>query len=341
VAAWLGRPDVTQLHIDWLIERCLACEGIPAPVTRASGEPVPDEEVVAGVAGWCGSLPVRVGNAAKDQVQVDGAGFAADAVWALVRHGGRRRSEAHRAVADLADEVLRQPRRRSGGIWELREPVDGTSADIGRWLLFDRTLRLSRVHEPWARRRRRAWRQGRDEVRRRVLGSRLPSGAVPLVYGGDAADATGLLLVVLGLVDDRSPDAAAIVDGTIAALGIGDPVRVLARYPASVDDGFEGDTGGFVPVSWLAVSALARIGRRADARALADRLCESLPGLQPEVLVDGVALGNLPLVWSHAEAARALYLLRLADVRARSGRAGAGAWQLARALRARRRRPAP
>jgi hypothetical protein len=337
VAAALGRADITQHHVRWLAQRCLACEGVPVPVVRTSGEPVPDEVVVDGVAGWAGSQPVRTGNAAKDQVQVDGAGMAAEAVWALVRTGAGLGHRAYRSIAALADRIVAEPRSRSGGIWELRTPIEGTSADIGRWLLFDRARRLSLLHEPWARRRRASWREQEEAARRRVLMSCLPSGALPLVPGRPGADAAGLLVVVLGLVDGRSPDAARIVEGTLAELGIGQPVRALTRYPSDLDDGFEGRVAGFVPVSWMAVSALAQIGRIDEAEALADRLCGSLPGLQPEVVDGDVPLGNTPLVWSHAEAARALYLIRVARLRGRVGGAGVALWEVGRALRARRR----
>jgi GH15 family glucan-1,4-alpha-glucosidase len=337
VAASLGRGDVTSAHVDWLTRRCLSCEGVPVPVVRTNGEAVPDEVEVRGVAGWAGSRPVVVGNAAKDQVQVDGAGLAAEAVWALVRSGAGLARPAYRAIAALADVVADRAIEPSGGIWELRTPVEGTSADLGRWILFDRAWRLSWVHQPWARSRRARWRAAGDEARRRLLGARLASGAVPLVYGEPHADATGLLPVVLGLLDRRCGVAGEIVDGTLEELGIGDPVRGLARYSREVADGFEGDVGGFVPVSWLAVSALAQLDRVEEASALADRLCEVLPALQPEILDGETPLGNLPLVWSHAESARAVYLLRLAQLRRRYGRFGAGAWQVARGLRARRR----
>ncbi len=338
VAADVGRAEVTKRHVRWLTHRCLSCEGIPVPVVRASGGPVPDEVEVEGVAGWGGAQPVRVGNAAKDQVQLDGAGFAAEALWSLVRSGAGFGHAGYRAMAAVADHVAARPVGPSGGIWEFRTPIDGTSADVGRWILFDRVRRLSRLHEPWARARRARWREHEDAARQRVLAARLPSGALPLEYGGLDADAVGLLPVALGLLDHRSSAAASLVEGTLAELGLGTPVRAVARYSSDVDDGFDGKVGAFVPVSWLAVSALAQLDRIEDARALADRLCEALPGLQPEILDGDEPLGNLPLVWSHTEAARALYLLRVAELRRRYGRHAVVLWEVSRALRASRTR---
>jgi GH15 family glucan-1,4-alpha-glucosidase len=335
VAALLGRPEATRGHVDWLLDRCLGCDGVPTPVTDVFGEPVPPERELAHVAGLAGSKPVRVGNAARDQVQIDGAGFVAEAVWTLAVTAGSLRRDAYRAVADLADHVADLPVAPTAGIWELREPALVTDADVGRWLLFDRALRLCRVHQPWAHGRRRRWQRARGEAEARLVSSLLPSGALPVVHGRTEVDGAGLLLVVLRLLDPDDPRAARLVDATIEALAIGDPVVALRRYSAGFDVGFEGLESAFVPVSWWAVSALARLDRADEAHALADRLCEATPGLQPEMLDPGGdgALGNVPLVWSHAEAARALYLLRLADLRARWGGPGAAAWQGARVVR--------
>ena len=343
VAALLGRPERTHRHLGFLLDRCLSCEGVPVPVTDVAGEPVPPERELPHVAGLAGSRPVRVGNAAGEQVQLDGAGFVAEAVWVLLATGGGYRRDAYRVVVGLADHVAARPPEPSAGIWEQRERSAVTSADVGRWLLFDRALRLRRWHEPWAWRRRRRWQRALDEARSRLVASLLPGGVLPLDHGGTDPDGAGLLLVVLGLLDRRDPRAHRLVDDTIEALGTGgDPSTALRRYPPWVQVGFQGTESAFVPVSWWAVGALARLDRGAEAHALADRLCGAIPGLQPEMLdVEGDgSLGNTPLVWSHAEAARALYLLRVADLRARWGPAAAAAWQGHRVVRQAARRAA-
>jgi GH15 family glucan-1,4-alpha-glucosidase len=209
------------------------------------------------------------------------------------------------------------------------------NADVGLWLLFDRALRLQAVYEPWTAGRRRRWRAALEQARGRVFEDLLPDGGLPLVHGGTDPDASGLLLVVLGLLSRRDPKAHRLVDATIDALGVGDPVVALRRYPPTVDVGFEGVEPAFVPASWWAVSALARLDRAEQAHGMADRLCQATPGLQPEMLdpLGAGGLGNTPLVWSHAECARALYLLRVADLRARWGGPAAGLWETARAGR--------
>ncbi|MFN2505365.1 MAG: hypothetical protein ABR540_14265, partial [Acidimicrobiales bacterium] len=90
--------------------------------------------------------------------------------------------------------------------------------------------------------------------------------------------------------------------------------------------------------SWWAVSALAAVGQVDQARARADELCRVLPRLLPEEVDPATlaGLGNVPLVWSHAEAARSFYLLDAADRRRRHGAASLWAWRLARYLKLRR-----
>ena len=104
-------------------------------------------------------------------------------------------------------------------------------------------------------------------------------------------------------------------------------------------DDFSGAEGAFLPMSFLAVTALATTGRTTKARERLDRLCAGLPRLLSEEVdpQTGRLLGNSPLVRSRAELARALYVLDAAEREQRSGTAGLWAWRLHRYLRLRRR----
>jgi GH15 family glucan-1,4-alpha-glucosidase len=127
----------------------------------------------------------------------------------------------------------------------------------------------------------------------------------------------------------EDPRAAQLVDGVIGRLGSG---PFLYRYPPGGDDGFAGREGAFLPVSFLAVTALATIGRVHEAQRRLDALCAALPRLLSEEVdpQSGRLLGNTPLVWSHAELARALYVLDAAQRRRRWGEPGLLAWRLRR-----------
>ena len=139
------------------------------------------------------------------------------------------------------------------------------------------------------------------------------------------------MATISGLVS--GPRGRRLVTGTIDALEVGSFVR---RYPPT-DDGFDGVEAAFVPASWWAVTALARVGDLAAAEARADDLCATLPALQPEEwdVERGEALGNTPLLWSHMEAARALYTLQRERVRRRYGGIALAAWTVARFVRLR------
>ena len=142
--------------------------------------------------------------------------------------------------------------------------------------------------------------------------------------------------VVFGLLDGRDARAARLVDAVVQALEV-EPY--LYRYPPDAGDDFAGSEGAFLPVSAWVVTALAATGRVRQARERLDALCAGLPRLLPEEVdpLSGEGLGNVPLVWSHVELARAVYVLEAAEREERFGAAGLWAWRLVRYVRMRRR----
>ena len=252
---------------------------------------------------------------------------SAPAQWSACEGIRDRQSES--GAADRACRATAAP---TSGIWELREAQALISADIGRWLTLDRAIWIARGWRPRARRGH--WKRARGAVRERVLAALLPDGGLPQAYGGTSPDASALMAVIFGMLGPRDPRAGRLVTATLRHLEAG---PFLYRYPPGGDDGFHGREGAFVPVSWWAVAALATVGRVDQASRRADDLCAALPRLMAEEVdpLSGESLGNAPLVWSHAEAARALYVLDAAILRARFGPAGLWTWRLARYLRLR------
>jgi GH15 family glucan-1,4-alpha-glucosidase len=301
----LGQRDLADHYTGYLDE--LGPDGIlRSPLSLGTGGPVPDEQEVDGVAGWNGSRPVRTGNAAAAQVQYDAIGMVLDALWTHTRRfdglSGRRRE----IVCALADRVAEaDPDEPSNGIWEMRDAQQLVSADIGRWLALDRAIKLARFRRPLSLQT--SWIRARDVARDRVLDAIRADGSLPQVYGRDHIDASALLIVVHRLLPPSDARAARLVDATIAALGCG---PLMYRYPPDGNDGFSAGESPFLPASWWAVTALAVLGRD-EAGVRAEALCRLLPRLQSEEFdpTRGESLGNAPLVWSHAESARALYEL--------------------------------
>jgi GH15 family glucan-1,4-alpha-glucosidase len=267
-------------------------------------------------------------------VQYDALGLLVEAVSVHVQAGGTLTQDVWHLVRRVADTLSADDLERvTSGIWELRRPRHLVSADIGVWLALDRAVWIARGWRPWTRRRR--WIRARDAARDRVLGALRPDGTLPQAYDGrPAADASALMAVVFGMLDRDDPRASALVDATLREL---DCAPFLYRYEPGGDDGFRGVEGAFLPASWWVVSALAACGRVDEAEERARALDRALPALLPEEIdpESRVGLGNVPLVWSHMEAARAMYVLDAARLRRRLGPLALAAWRGQRYLRAR------
>ncbi|MGH9272289.1 MAG: glycoside hydrolase family 15 protein, partial [Ilumatobacteraceae bacterium] len=331
-ASALGHLSAAEHYLGF-VGQLLERDGGLHPMSTTAGGEVPPEREVAEVHGWAGSRPVRVGNGARDQVQLDAVAGVIAAVGAYVASGGRLDRATWGIVDDLAGRLADQRGGPTSGVWELRTPRRLVSEEIARWHGLEVALRLRRWTRPWLRRP--AWRSTRNEARRRVeaaidqLTGRLPQSFDDST--DPTPDAAALTVATTGLLARRDPRAVRLVTATIEALEHG---PFLRRYPPA-DDGFEGIEGAFVPVSWWAVTALACVGELDAARTRADELCAALPPLQPEEwnVEEGTPLGNLPLLWSHMETARALYTLEREELRRRVGTIGVLVWAAARYVR--------
>lgn len=275
---------------------------------------------------------MRIGNDARDQIQYDALGLLVQAISVYLQTGGSLDAATWDLVKSIADELSGEVQAKTNGIWELREELPLVDADIGRWLALDNALWIARLRHPLTRRAH--WKSARDEARDRVLSAIRSDGGLPQAYcaGRDWSDASALIISVFALLgnDDR---AGALIDAVRADLAA---PPFLYRFPPNSPEGRE---GAFLPVTWWAATALAVVGRYDEARELADELCRRLPRLLSEEVdpATGVSLGNTPLVWSHMEAARTMYVLDAARVRRRFGVAGLAAWRLFRYAQLRRR----
>ncbi len=328
VAALLGRRADAEAYLQFL-HGIVGGDEPPPPVTDVRGAPVPDEREVPGVRGWAGSRPVRVGNAAGDQLQFDALGLAVEAISVHLQTGGRLDPKSWALVRRIADHVVEHNGEPSAGIWEFREDAQLVSADLGCWLALDRAIWIARIRHPFTPRRR--WKRARRKVHERLVGALTERGGLPQRHGEDPprADAATLMAALFDTFRSRSRRARRLVDATLHDL---DAPPFLYRYEPGGDDGFAGREGAFLPVSWWAVIALATTGRVDEARARADAMCAALPRLLAEEIdpETGESLGNVPLVWSHMEAARAMYMLDAATLRRRYTRVGLSLWRIGR-----------
>ncbi|WP_018178233.1 trehalose-phosphatase [Jongsikchunia kroppenstedtii] len=301
--AWLHRVLETVSGPEWL-----------HPLYTLAGTGLPPEAVIDTLPGYSGSRPVRVGNAANQQVQLDVFGPIVD----LLDQLATARAKSGRAdaltdadwnlVANMVHAVQRRWTEPDHGIWEIRgNPRHHVYSKVMGWLTVDRALRLAsrfgREAEP-------GWADLREEIRADVLehGWNEAARSYTAAYDGVDLDAATLHIGLTGLIDPTDPRFIATVKATEAELRSGATV-----YRYHHDDGLPGGEGGFhLCAAWL-VEAYLLIGRRSDAEALFSQLIAAAgpTGLLSEEY-DPVAersLGNHPQAYSHLGLIRCAQLL--------------------------------
>ncbi|MCX4093509.1 trehalose-phosphatase [Nocardia sp. alder85J] len=315
----LGSLGEAEQYLNW-VHRVLETLAGPErlhPLYTLYGETLPPEAVLDQLPGYAGSRPVRVGNAANMQVQLDVFGPIVDLIAAMAeareQHGIDEPDEAlsdrdWELVRAMVSAVQRRWSEPDHGIWEIRgAPRHHVYSKVMGWLTVDRALKLAekfgRIADP-------AWAPLRDvisdEVKAKGWNDQVQSYTA--AYDGVDLDAATLHIGLSGLIDPSDPRFAATVVATEAELRSGSTV-----YRYHHDDGLPGGEGGFhLCAAWL-VEAYLLIGKRSDAEALFAQLVDVAgpTGLLSEEY-DPVAersLGNHPQAYSHLGLLRCAQLL--------------------------------
>ena len=247
------------------------------------------------LSGYRASRPVRIGNGAADQLQLDAYGELVDMAFQYVRRGGQLGRDTGRDIARLADFVCAQWSAPDSGIWEVRAaPRHHTQSKAMCWVALDRAQRLADAgHVPG----RHASRWAREAAAiRRFIEERCWSEAKRSYVwyaGSDGLDASLLLLAIMRYDAPDSARMQATVDAIRRELARG---PLLHRYTG--DDGIAGGEGAFLCCSFWLVEALAIAGRRREAEDLMNELVTLANdvGLYAEEIdpASGAFLGNFP-----------------------------------------------
>jgi trehalose 6-phosphate phosphatase len=296
----LGSFTEAMGFLDWMlgvIDRAAAPERL-MPLYTVTGSDVGAEAEIGELAGYAGSRPVRVGNAARGQVQLDVFGPIAELIWQLLVAEAPLSSEHWRLVDATVRAVEARWHEPDHGIWEIRKPRrHHVHSKVMCWLTVDRGIRIS---ERFLDRRRPDWETLRDRIAADLLsqGWNAQANAFTAAYDGTDLDAAALWVGLSGLVPGDDPRFLGTIEAIERSLRDGPTVY---RYLA--DDGLPGREGGFfLCASWL-VEALVRAGRREDAESLFESLVELAgpEGLLPEQFdpASGRTLGNHPQAYSH------------------------------------------
>ena len=286
------------------------------PLYTIWGLGLPPEAVIDELPGYAGSRPVRVGNAANQQVQLDVFGPIVDLISSLAhtrRARGRRGEDAlsdddWSLVRSMVEAVERRWSEPDHGIWEIRgNPRHHVYSKVMGWMTIDRAITLA---ETFDRQAGQSWETLRSTIHAEVLeqGWNDEVQSYTAAYDGTDLDAATLHIGLSGLIDPSDPRFAATVTATERELRSG-----MTVYRYHHDDGLPGGEGGFhLCAAWL-VEAYLLIGQRSEAEALFAQLVAVAgpTGLLSEEY-DPVAersLGNHPQAYSHLGLLRCAALL--------------------------------
>ncbi|MGW4084258.1 glycoside hydrolase family 15 protein [Streptomyces sp. NPDC004822] len=304
VRALTGLGFVTEADAfrRWLRDRLDAggtASGEPLQIMyRVDGEPHLTEEVLDHLEGYRRSAPVRAGNAAADQIQLDIYGEAAYALAEADDIGAVRGWHAFARVIDWLTDHWDRP---DEGIWETRGGrQDFTYSRLMTWVAFDRAVTLATRHSRPGDIDR--WRAARDAVLRQLIdrGWNEKRKAFVQHYDTDVLDASLLLMPKVGFLTPTDPDWLTTLDAMDGEL-VSD--SLVYRYdPAASPDGLRGSEGTFNLCSFLYVEALARAGRLTQARYAFSKMltyANHVGLFAEEIGPSGEQLGNFPQAFTH------------------------------------------
>jgi GH15 family glucan-1,4-alpha-glucosidase len=297
-----GYRDEATAWREWLLRAVAGDPGDVQIMYGIAGERRLPEYTLDWLPGFLDSRPVRIGNAASDQLQLDVYGEVLDAMYQTLVHGCPPSPFGWSLIKRLLAWLEHGWREKDTGIWEVRGPRRHfTHSKVMAWVAFDRAVRIYEEFGqdgPADR-----WRRLRDEIKAQILArawsERLRAYAQS--YGSDALDASVLLMPIVGFLPATDPRFVSTVEAIRRELSVD---GLLLRYRAEGDvDGLPPGEGVFLACSFWLVEVLALQGRHDEAHALFARLLSlrNDVGLYSEEYDPraGRMLGNFPQAFTH------------------------------------------
>ena len=288
----------------WLLR---AVAGDPAAVQimyGIGGERRLDERELDWLPGHEGSRPVRVGNAASTQLQLDVYGELLDAVYQSCVHGVRPDANVWSLMRKLLEWLADGWRLEDAGLWEVRGPSRHfTHSKVMAWVAFDRAVKF---HEEFgAKGPVERWKALRDEIHAEVLARSWSEAksAFAQSYDSDDLDASVLMMPLVGFIEADDERMLSTVEAICRELTVDGLVMRYHPHPDGAVDGIAEDEGVFLACSFWLVEVLALQGRHDDAREMFERLLDlrNDVGLLSEEYDPAARrqLGNVPQAFSH------------------------------------------
>lgn len=309
----IGFTHEAEQFMKWLEARCheLEPDGSLQVMYGIDGRHELEEETLAHLEGYRGSAPVRVGNAAYRQRQLDIYGELMDSVYLYNKHANPISYELWKDVRELAGWVARHWRENDQGVWEVRGPARPfVYSKMMSWVALDRALRLAEKRSFPADQER--WRAERDAIFEEVLenGWNAKRGAFTQYYGSEGLDAANLMMPLVFFLAPNDPKLEATVEAITRSPREGGLLSnsLLYRYHMGESvDGLKSEEGSFNICTFWLVEALTRAGYK-DPRKLDQALLifEQMLGYanhlglySEETGPCGEALGNFPQAFTH------------------------------------------
>jgi GH15 family glucan-1,4-alpha-glucosidase len=298
----LGYTGEAQHFMRWIAERSKHCQsdGLLRVMYAVDGTETPEEEALAQLHGN-GVAPPLIGNAARDQMQLDVYGALMDAVYLYNKYGEASSYDGWRNVTRTVDYVVEHWREPDQGIWEFRNgerPL--LHSRLMCWVAVDRAVRLAEKRSlpaPFAK-----WLETRDAIHRDIYENFWSDELKSFVQTPDSKtlDASVLMMPLVRFIGPKDPRWLSTLDAIGRELGV-DPF--VYRYTrGDTLDGLPGEEGGFSACSFWYAEALMRAGRVDDGRLVFEKMLAyaNHVGLySEEVSVSGEALGNFPQALTH------------------------------------------
>lgn len=310
----LGFDSEASQFMSWIQKRCGELEnGSGLQVMYGiDGRSELKEETLDHLSGYNNSKPVRIGNGAYNQLQLDIYGELTDAIYLYNKYAEIISYDQWNALRKLMNWLAANWQRPDDGLWEVRSGKQHfVYSKVMTWVAFDRALRIARHRGLPAEKR--VWEENRNKAYEEIMtkGWSEKRQAFVQYYGSDHLDASNLLMPLVKFIGPTDPRMLSTLDRTLEELTYD---SLVYRYDTGggAKDGLEGKEGTFSLCSFWLVECLTRAGRLDEARLKLEKMfsySNHLGLYAEEIGTSGEMLGNYPQAFTHLSLISAAYNL--------------------------------
>jgi len=300
----LGYREEAKAFIDWIFERCRELDHASelALMYRVDGKAVGEEVILDHLEGYRNSRPVRVGNKANQQFQLDIYGELIDTIYLFNRFDDSITFESWQLIVEIIDFVCDNWKKKGHGIWEVRsEKQEFLHSQLMCWVAIDRGMKIADDRSfpaPVAR-----WRKCRDEIYEDIYHNFWNEEKQAFVQyrGANVVDASALLIPILRFLSPHEERWQATMR-TIEKDLVTDTLVYRYRLDQGARDGLDGEEGTFSICSFWYIENLAKEGKVDKARLYFEKMMgyANHLGLYSEMIaLNGEQVGNFPQAFTH------------------------------------------